>query len=151
MTVEPFRHSILVHARQAEVFRYFIEPEAIVAWMGDEASVDPQPGGIFLLRFDDKIVEGRYVEVTPPSRLVIGWGRQGSACFPPHASRLEVILATEDTGTRVTIVHHSLPVEEQVRHALGWKHYLSRLKKVAAGHDVEIHSVPSELTQGVDE
>lgn len=55
MTVEPFRHSILVHARQDEVFRYFIEPEAIVAWMGDEASVDPQPGGIFLLRFDSTL------------------------------------------------------------------------------------------------
>jgi len=151
VTVEPYRHSILIHARQDEVFRYFVEPEAIVAWMGDEASVDPQPGGIFLLRFDDKIVEGRYIEVTPPSRLTIGWGRKGSASFPPHTSRLEVILATEDAGTRVTIVHHGLPVDEQARHALGWKHYLARLERVVSGQDVEPHGVPSELTQGIDE
>lgn len=151
MTVDPYRHSILVHARQEEVFRYFTEPEAIVAWMGDDASVDPQPGGLFLLRFDDRVVEGRYIEVAPHRRLVIGWGRQGSANFPPDKSRLEVTLTTEDTGTRVTIIHYGLPVEERPRHALGWKHYLARLERVASGWDVETHVVPSDLTQGLDE
>ena len=150
VTVEPYRHSILVHARQDEVFRYFTEPEAIVAWMGDEATVDPEPGGVFLLRFEDRIVEGRYVEITPPHRLVIGWGRQGSASFPPHMSRLEVILTTEDEGTRVTIVHHGLPAEEQARHALGWTYYLSRLGQVLSGQDVGAHRVPAELKQGVE-
>ena len=46
MTDEPYRQTILIHARQETLFRYFTEPEAIVAWMGDEAEVDPQPGGL---------------------------------------------------------------------------------------------------------
>ena len=41
MTDEPYRQTILIHARQETLFRYFTEPEAIVAWMGDEAEVDP--------------------------------------------------------------------------------------------------------------
>ncbi|RYE51602.1 MAG: hypothetical protein EOP18_11965, partial [Rhizobiaceae bacterium] len=138
MTVEPEHQSILIHARQEDVFRYFTEPDAIVAWMGDEASVDPRPGGAFILRFHDKVVEGRYVEVDFPRRLIIGWGRRGSATFPPHASRLEVVLESEDLGTRVTIIHHGLPLDEQARHAQGWRHYLGRLERVAAGQDVAI-------------
>lgn len=150
MTDEPYRQSILIHARQEAVFRHFTDPEAIVAWMGDEAHVDPQPGGQFLLRFDDRIVEGRYLEVDPPRRLVIGWGRRGSPGFPPNASRLEVVLASEETGTRVTLVHHGLPPAERQRHAEGWAHYLARLMRVAGGQAVEPHSVPPRLTLGVD-
>lgn len=151
MTVEPYQQSVLIYARQEDVFRYFTEPEAIAAWMGDEASVDPRPGGRFILRFDDKVVEGRYVEVDPPRRLVIGWGRRGSVTFPPDISRLEVVLVSEKTGTRVVVTHHGLPPDEQPRHADGWKHYLGRLQRVAAGQDVPAHNVPPELTQGVDD
>lgn len=149
MTADPYRQAILIHARQEDVFRHFIEPEAIVAWMGDAASVDPRPGGQFLLRFEDQYVEGHYLEVDAPHRVVIGWGRQGSAGFPPDCSRLEVMLTTEDRGTRVEITHFGLPPAERERHALGWHHYMGRLASVACGLPVEQHAVPPELMVGV--
>lgn len=151
MTADPYRQSVLIHARREDVFRYFTEAEAIVAWMGDAAVVDPQPGGLFLLRFADKFVEGRYVEIDVPKRLVITWGRRGSLSFPPGESRLEITLTTEESGTRVELAHFGLPADEQERHSKGWVHYMKRLVHVLHGLAVEAHFVPSELTAGVKE
>jgi uncharacterized protein YndB with AHSA1/START domain len=151
VTADPYRQSILIHARQEDVFRYFTEPDAIIAWMGDEAFLDPRPGGQFLLRFEDRYVEGRYIEVDVPNRLVIGWGRRGASGFPPGFSRLEITLTSEDMGTRVEIAHFGLPIPEQKRHAEGWLHYMKRLLRVATGLGVERHNVPPALTEGVDE
>lgn len=133
MAADPYRDSIHIDAEPELVFEYFTKPDALVRWMGDRAIVDPQPGGEFTLYFDDKCVEGRYVEVDPPRRLVIAWGRRGSATFPPSVSRLEVTLVPEAGGTRVEIAHYGLPESEAQRHALGWAHYLGRLRAVAAG------------------
>jgi len=151
VTVESYRQSILIHARQDDVFRYFTEPDAIIAWMGDEAFLDPRPGGQFLLRFEGRYVEGRYLEIDAPNRLVIGWGRRGSPGFPPGFSRLEINLTSEDAGTRVEIAHFGLPLSERKRHAEGWRHYIQRLELVASGLSVDRHCVPRGLTEGVDD
>ena len=50
----------------------------------------------------------------------------------------------------MSIVHHGLPVSEAPRHALGWRHYLERLRLVAVGHPVPLHTTPPELVAGVD-
>lgn len=147
---EPYTGSILIAAEPMAVFRHFTDPRLITAWMGDAAEVEPQPGGRFALRFEDKVVEGRYVEVDPPRRLVITWGRRGSSGFPPGVSRLEVSLSAEIGGTLVSIVHSGLPSSERARHAEGWQHYFGRLAEVAAGRPVEAHHVPLRLTIGVD-
>ena len=130
MAAEPYRDSIMIAAEPPVVFAYFTKPEALVRWMGDRAVLDPRPGGEFTLFFGDKCVEGRYLELDPTRRLVIAWGRRGSPSFPPLASTLEVLLTAEDGGTRVDIVHHGLPDDEVSRHALGWKHYLARLRVI---------------------
>ena len=83
MAGEPYRDSILITAESALVFDYFTKPEAIVRWMGDRAVLDPRPGGEFTLYFGDRCVEGRYLEIDRPRRLVIAWGRRGSSNFPP--------------------------------------------------------------------
>src|SRR5262249_24641880 len=103
--------------------------------MGDRAVLDPRPGGEFTLFFGDRCVEGRYLELERPRRVVIAWGRRGSPSFPPLVSTLEVLLLPEEGGTRVQIVHHGLPDSERERHALGWRHYLQRLEMLSAGHE----------------
>lgn len=150
MAVDPYRDSIHIDAEPELVFEYFTKPDALMRWMGDRAVVDPRPGGEFTLYFGDKCVEGRYVELEPPRRLVITWGRRGSPTFPPSISRLEVTLVSEAGGTRVEIVHHGLPDSEAHRHALGWQHYLARLRSVTSGIAVEAHETPAELTAGAD-
>src|SRR5262249_27760626 len=118
--------------------------------MGDRAVLDPRPGGEFTLQFDDRVVEGRYVEVDRPRRLVITWGRQGSREMPPFSSTLEVSFTPEAGGTRVSIAHHGLPQSEAARHALGWQHYLGRLRTLGAGIQPEPHRPPTALTDGAD-
>lgn len=125
------------------VFDYWIRPDAVVRWMGDRAILDPRPGGQFTLFFGNVSVEGRYVELDPPRRLVITWGRGGSQEFPPHASTLEVTLAPEGGGTRVSIVHSGLPDLEAPPHAEGWRYYLPRLGTLAEGGDPGPQIIPA--------
>ena len=114
------------------VFDYFTKPEALVRWMGELATLDPRPGGEFILFFGGSAVEGRYLEVEPPRHLVISWGRAGSDEFPPHSSTLEVNLTPEGDGTRVSIVHSGLPEDERSKHAAGWRHHLLQLAAVGS-------------------
>lgn len=151
MMAEPYRQSIFIAASPEHVFRHFTDPTAITAWMGDAADVEPSPGGRFILRFAERVVEGRYLVVDPPRRLVISWGRHGSRDFAPGSSRLEVRLTPEAGGTRVTIVHRGLPAAEERRHAAGWQHYLHRLSAAGQGLALAPHHVPASLTEGVDE
>ncbi len=150
MPAEPYRDSIHIAADPAVVFQFFTEPRRLATWLGDEAILEPRPGGRFTVFFDDRAVEGHYLEVDPPRRLVITWGRLGSPTFPPRSSTLEVTLTPEAGGTRVAIVHSGLPESEAQRHALGWQHYLARLATAAAGGSAEPHHVPGELTRGAD-
>src|SRR5262245_41194944 len=66
--------------------------------MGGGAVLDPRPGGEFRLYISGVPVVGQYVEVDPPRRVVITWGREGSASFPAGASTLEVTLLREPTA-----------------------------------------------------
>ena len=150
MATEPYRDSIFIEAPPAEVFRYFTQADALASWMGEDALVEPRPGGRFTVFFGPQAVEGHYIEIDPPARLVISWGRAGSRDMPPDTSTLEVSLSHEGAGTRVSIVHSGLPLSERHRHALGWVHYLARLAAVAAGRPVDPHVVPDDLTRGVN-
>jgi uncharacterized protein YndB with AHSA1/START domain len=113
------------------VFDYFTRPDALVRWLGEEAVLDPRPGGDFIVRFGGGSVRGRYLEVDRPRRLVISWGRGGSADFPPGASTLEVTLLAEEGGTTVRVVHSGLPPAEAPLHAAGWTRYLAQLSLAA--------------------
>ena len=150
MGAEPYRDSIYVDAEPDEVFEYFTHPEALVRWMGDRAVLDPRPGGEFTIYFAERCVQGRYVELDRPRRLVIAWGRSGSREMPPFSSTLEVSFLPEAGGTRVSIVHGGLPASEAPRHALGWQHYLARLQTLGSRREPEPHCVPKALTDGAD-
>ena len=150
MEAEPYRDSIYIAAAPEAVFDYFTNPEMLVRWMGDEAELDPRPGGQFRLVIGQRTVEGRYLSVDRPHRVVISWGRLGSRQLPPGKSVLEVNLTAEAGGTRVSVIHSGLPASESLRHALGWRHYLERLKLVGEGRDPGTHAVPRALTEGAD-
>jgi uncharacterized protein YndB with AHSA1/START domain len=147
---EPYRDSIFIEADPDCVFDYFTQPEALVRWMGDRAVLDPRPGGEFTLFINGRCVQGRYVEVDRPRRLVISWGRRGSRHMPPFSSTLEVSFASEGGGTRVSVVHRGLPQSEAARHALGWRHYLGRLRVLGSGREPEPNHAPPELSEGAD-
>ena len=150
MTADPYRDAIHIAAEPEVVFDYFTNAEALARWMGDRAGVDPRPGGQFTIFVAGRRVQGRYLELDRPRRLVISWGRAGSRSFPPGTSVLEVTLTAQDGGTLVAIAHSGLPDGERQRHALGWRHYLARLSLAATGRDLAPHVTPREITQGAD-
>ena len=122
---------MVVDAEPAEVYEYFTVAEAMVLWMGQFSSLDPVPGGEFAVDVNGASVRGRFVELEPPHRLVFTWGFIDSEVLPPETSTVEVLLRPEDGGTRVEIVHSSLPRDEAAKHAPGWRHFLQELARVA--------------------
>src|SRR5687767_13532266 len=89
---------IRVEADPETVFRFFTDPEKLVRWMGVGATLDPRPGGVFSLNtMTDFFLEGEFVVVEPPRRVVFTWGygdfpdEQGNP-FPPGSSTVEVEL-----------------------------------------------------------
>lgn len=87
MTADLYSDSIHIAAEPEVVFEYFTNAKALARWMGDRAVVDPRPGGQFTTFFGDRRVEGRYLELERPRRLVISWGRAGSKRFRPGVER----------------------------------------------------------------
>jgi pimeloyl-ACP methyl ester carboxylesterase/uncharacterized protein YndB with AHSA1/START domain len=135
MPAEPFSASVHIAARPEHVYEYFTRPDAMVRWMGDYAVLDPRPDGEFTVDINGVPVRGRYLELDPPRRLLISWGHAGSEQLPPGSSTLEVTLTAESGGTTVRIVHRDLPEAEARQHAIGWAHFLDRLRQAGSGGD----------------
>ncbi len=63
----------------------------------------PRPGEAFHLDLDGTVIAGRYIEVDPPHRLVIGWARQGNDKATPITALIEITLTPTDDGTNVKV------------------------------------------------
>ena len=106
------RREVEVAAPPATVFAFLTDPDKILRWMGTEATVDPNPGGLYSF----------------------GW--EGGQKVPPESSLIEIDLLDKAGGTLVRMTHSGLPDEEQrASHEKGWNHYLGRLVVAAAGGD----------------
>lgn len=131
---EPVVETVRIQALPEKVFRYFTDPAAFVEWMGEAAELEPHPGGCFVVRIRGETIRGEYVEVTPPHRLRLTWGRDGSAVLPPGSTEIDITFEATDGETLVTLVHHGLPTEEILRHRHGWSHFLPRLAQRIPSH-----------------
>lgn len=130
------RAEIFIDAPREHVFRFFVDAEWLVRWLGIAARLDPRPGGEF--RFEVAGSEwcvGEYLVVDPPRLVSFTWGWENEGMrLPPGSSVVEVELTAEGTGTRVNLVHRGLPDENALAlHADGWGRYLARLDRVARG------------------
>jgi uncharacterized protein YndB with AHSA1/START domain len=128
---------VVVPAPPDEVFRWFVEPDLLVRWIGVRAALEPRPGGRF--RFEVAAGEwctGSYVEVVPGRRVVFTWGwDSGAIPVPPGSSTVEIDLLADHDGTRVRLVHRDLAPELRPLHAEGWSRFLPRLAAAVAGRD----------------
>lgn len=140
-TESAFRSIVLTRTYDAPrelVFAAWIEPNHLLQWFrGSQdwttpfAETDPRAGGAYRIGFgspdgkNDFVFEGRYEEVTPPSRLVftIADGRPITVTFTElnGKTKLDLVLSLENT--------HS---EEQQRE--GWGNMLRFLAEHLAKH-----------------
>jgi len=90
-----------VPAPPAVVFALLTDPEKILRWMGTEAQVEPQPGGLYLVNVTGaRVARGSFREVVPVHRLVYSFGYEGSEVVPPGSSLVEIDLVEQPDGTR---------------------------------------------------
>ena len=123
------RREVQIAAPPATVFAFLTDPEKILRWMGTEATVEPHPGGLYLVNVSGKdIARGRFTEVIPVHRLAYSFGWEGRENVPPGSSLIEIDLIDQDGGTLLRMTHSGLPdAEECASHEEGWTHYLGRL------------------------
>jgi uncharacterized protein YndB with AHSA1/START domain len=136
---EPFvvHRETHVAAPPSAVFALLTDPEKILRWMGTEAQVEPQPGGLYLVNVTGaRFARGSFREVVPVHRLAYSFGWDGSEIVPPGSSLVEIDLIEKPDGTLLKLTHTGLPNAEQCAgHAEGWEHYLGRMAQCAAGRD----------------
>lgn len=124
---KPIFHSIAIDASPEEIFPYFTEADLIVQWIGNAAELDPRPGGLFRLEFDELTQTGEYLEVDPPHRVVFTWGVIGNEEFAPGSSTVEVVLRADGDQTIVELTHAGLAGTWVAAHDRGWPRYLAAL------------------------
>lgn len=131
------RREVQIAAPPATVFAFLTDPEKILRWMGTEATVEPHPGGLYLVNVSGQdVARGRFVEVIPVHRLAYSFGWDGSEKTPPGSSLIEIDLIEEGGGTLLRLTHSGLvDAEACASHEQGWTHYLGRLAVAAPGAD----------------
>jgi uncharacterized protein YndB with AHSA1/START domain len=136
-STETVEREIRIDAAPETVFAFFTDPELLLRWKGLEATLEPEPGGLYRVVVNDRnTVRGRFVEVDPPTRVVFTWGMEGEdAMVAPGSSTVEVTLSADGDGTLVRLVHRDLPRAARADHERGWEHFLARLRVAAAGGD----------------
>ena len=55
--------------------------------------------------------------------------------MPPGATRLVITLEPRGEFTTLRLEHTGLTEEEVAKHAIGWPHFLARLREAALGED----------------
>ncbi len=128
-----FRTEIQIAAPPDQVFDYFVRPELLVRWMGDFARLDPSEGGLFSVDINGVLIRGSYVRIDRPHLIEIAWGAAGNDEMLPGSTRVIIRLTPRDSGTHVELVHQGLSPTESSKHALGWPHFLDRLRVLGSG------------------
>lgn len=134
---ETLRTEIEIAAPQATVFAFLTDPDKIMRWLGSNADMDANPGGIYLVSVGGRHkARGEFTEVIPVHRLAYSFGWEGRGEVPPGSTLVEIDLMEKGRGTLVRFTHSGLPNEEErASHEKGWKHYLARLSVAASGGD----------------
>jgi uncharacterized protein YndB with AHSA1/START domain len=139
-----------IAAAPETVFAFFVDPDKMIRWMGTRAQLDPRPGGRYAVDINNLArARGEYVEVVPPSRIVLSFGWEDDPAVPPGSTTLEITLTPESDGTHVRLVHRGLPTgAAREQHEHGWSHYLARLGVAGPGGDPGVDpnaNPPSEV------
>jgi uncharacterized protein YndB with AHSA1/START domain len=142
-TTTSLAREIAIDASPETVWEFLVDPEKATRWMGQAATLDARPGGVYRVEvIPGHTASGEYVEVDPPNRLVYTWGWEQEPtddkprAVPPGSSTIEIELQPEGNGTLLRFVHRDLPDAASVEsHAHGWDHYFARLAIAAVGGD----------------
>ena len=110
MTPDAIEKDILIGAPVETVYQVITEPGQISQWFADAADLDPVPGGLGSLTFEDRATTQRMtVRLTvtaaePPHRLAYRWDYpDGEQPAEGNSLLVEFTLAAEGAGTRLRV------------------------------------------------
>jgi uncharacterized protein YndB with AHSA1/START domain len=129
--------TVRIAASAETVWRLWTEPQGLAQWMGTDAEVVAEPGGLFRVVLEDgPVMRGTFTELDPPHRMVFTFGwEQNPAGEPlaPGSTRVEVTLTPDDGGTVLVLRHFDMPTTHAPDHEKGWSHFIGdRLVAAAA-------------------
>ena len=126
----------------AQVFQAWTQPEALKRWWCPPGwqpagiSVDVRVGGLYRIGMrrtsDGKPVsiEGRFLEVEPPHKLVYTWLWLGAMERMPE-TRVTVEFLPLDEGTEIALTHDNFPdVPSWQQHRSGWIAACDRMERI---------------------
>jgi uncharacterized protein YndB with AHSA1/START domain len=129
---------IQINASPETVFSYLVEESKLRRWFSIAGGWEPRAGAQYRLQVTkEDIASGKFIEVSPPTKLVFSFGWEGDdVSIRPGSSTVEITLTPHGSGTIVRLAHSGIPTEESAqRHGRGWQHYLDRLAIAASGGD----------------
>jgi uncharacterized protein YndB with AHSA1/START domain len=93
----------------------------------------PQPGDPFHLDLDGTVIAGRYIEVDPPHRLVIGWDHQRTDEATPTPALIEITFTPTGEGPNVKGQLSGLGAEDAAFYRQLWARQLDRIAAAFSG------------------
>jgi uncharacterized protein YndB with AHSA1/START domain len=144
MAAQRIEREILIDAPVEVVWRVLTEPEHLQAWFSAAAELEPRPGAIGQVTFENRATSSRrqvqiQVEtVEPPHRFSFRWVHpEGVAADERNSLLVEFSLVDEGERTRLRLVEGGFEhgeLDGQLEdHREGWDACLPRLAEYAAG------------------
>ncbi len=127
-------------AAPARVFDALTRTEELAAWFGPEAvairnlEADVRPGGAYRLEMHNEdgsfyALAGQYLEVDPPSRLVMTWVWENGE-YAGQETLVSIVLRPAPGGTQLELTHENLAgIEARDKHEGGWSSTFDSLDK----------------------
>jgi uncharacterized protein YndB with AHSA1/START domain len=120
---------VFIEAPPDVVFGFLADGALMAQWIGSFHTIDPKPGGVFRIDFNNgHVALGAFTEVTPPRRVAFTWGWESAegalASMKPGSSLVEIELAARDGGTLLRLRHSGLPEDFEKSHGDEWARYL---------------------------
>ena len=112
-----FTLSDIIPALPEQIYRAWLSTDGHSRMTGSPAEVDARPGGSFTAW--DGYISGETLELDPYSRIVQAWR---TTEFPEGSpdSRVEILLAGVEGGTKITIKHSNIPPGQADDYKQGW-------------------------------
>lgn len=105
-----------------KVFDCFTKSEAMLQWHGKEIELNPVPGGIYRVVFEDgTIILGEYKEVEQDKRVVY------TAKYGNVESVIEINFISEKGGTKIKLKQEFAPDQDTSAYSGGWDYFLGLL------------------------
>lgn len=138
--IDTVSREVTIAAPPETVFGFLTDPDRIVQWMGRRIAADARVGGEVVVDMNGfDIAHGKFVEVTPYTRVAYtwGWASLDPDALKPGASLVEYTLEPHGEGTLLKMVHSGLTALTAPGYNEGWGDLLARLASVAEGTPVE--------------